>query len=74
MADDVTMVARIYELADQPMTTEARSMTDFMAGHPRGRHGAVNYDLAQFGLEYAERREALGFYRDRFELREEPAR
>ena len=74
MADDVATVARIYELAGQPMTTEAQqSMTDFMAGHPRGRHGAVNYDLAQFGLEYAERREALAFYRDRFELREEPA-
>lgn len=74
MADDVTMVDRIYELAGQPMTPEARqSMTDFMADHPRGRHGAVNYDLAQFGLEYAERRDALAFYRDRFELREERA-
>ena len=75
MADDVAMVERIYELAAQPMTEDARhSMTAFMAEHPRGRHGAVNYDLAQLGLDREERRRALAFYRDRFKLREEPAR
>ena len=37
-----------------------------MADHPRGRHGAVEYDLTQFGLDPAERREALRFYSDRF--------
>ena len=75
MADDVAMVERIYELAGQPMTDDARhSMTAFMAEHPRGRHGAVNYDLAQLGLDREERRQALAFYRDRFKLREEPAR
>ena len=75
MSDDVAMVERIYELAGQPMTGEVRrSMTDFMAHHPRGRHGAVNYDLAEFGLDYEERRDALRFYRDRFNLREEPVR
>ena len=74
MADDVAMVERIYDLAGQPMTPEARqAMTDFMADHPRGRHGAVNYDLAQLGLDRAERRQGLAFYRDRFKLREEPA-
>src|SRR5207302_11071816 len=37
MADDVAMVERIYELAGQPMTSEARSAMDaFMATHPRG--------------------------------------
>jgi hypothetical protein len=67
MADDVATVARIYELADQPMTAEARmAMMAFMAEHPRGRHGAVAYDLAQFGLDRAERRRALAFYVERF--------
>jgi hypothetical protein len=75
MADDVAMVERIYELAGQPMTERSRqAMTDFMAEHPRGRHGAVNYDLAQFGLAFHERTEALAFYRDRFKLTSEPLR
>ena len=72
MADDMAMVARIYDLAGQPMTGTARAaMSAFMAQHPRGRHGAVRYDLAQVGLDYQERRRALAFYADRFGLAEE---
>jgi hypothetical protein len=72
MADDMAMVARIYELAGQPMTDEARSaMKAFMADHPRGRHGAVRYDMAQLGLDRQERRAALAFYTARFGLQEE---
>jgi hypothetical protein len=37
-----------------------------MAAHPRGRHGAVRYDLGQFGLDDGERRKALSFYTERF--------
>ena len=67
MADDIGMVERIYDLAGQPMTDDARAaMAQFMVDHPRGRHGAVEYDLTQFGLDAAERREALRFYSDRF--------
>jgi hypothetical protein len=69
MADDVGMVERIYQLAGQPMTDDARAaMAQFMVDHPRGRHGAVEYDLSQFGLDRAERREALRFYSDRFRV------
>jgi hypothetical protein len=69
MADDLAMVGRIYELAGQPFDERARaSMTDFMAEHPRGRHGAVLYDLGQFGLDAGERRRALSFYTDRFRV------
>lgn len=72
MKDDIAMVGRIYELAGQPMTTEARSAMDaFMARNPRGRHGRVIYDLADFGLDPEERRRALAFYRDRFGVEEE---
>jgi hypothetical protein len=28
----------------------------------------VDYDLGQFGLDFAERRKALGFYTERFEV------
>ena len=60
MADDVGTVERIYDLAGQPMTDEARAaMAQFMVDHPRGRHGAVEYDLTQFGLDPDERRAAL---------------
>ena len=67
MRDDMGTVERIYDLAGQPMTDAGRAaMAQFMVDHPRGRHGAVEYDLAQFGLDPAERREALRFYSDRF--------
>jgi hypothetical protein len=67
MADDLAMVARVYDLAGQPLDERSRaSMTSFMAAHPRGRHGAVRYDLGQFGLDTGERRRALDFYTERF--------
>jgi Sulfotransferase family len=67
MRDDMGTVERIYDLAGQPMTDAGRAaMAQFMVDHPRGRHGAVEYDLTQFGLDPAERREALRFYSDRF--------
>ena len=67
MADDVALVESLYALADQPFTSEVRaSMDAFMAEHPRGKHGRVLYDLAELGLDRAERREALGFYVERF--------
>jgi hypothetical protein len=72
MADDVGMVARIYALAGQPMTVVARAAMDaFMHAHPRGRHGGVVYDLADFALDPVERREALRFYVERFRVDEE---
>jgi hypothetical protein len=67
MADDLAMVGRVYELAGQPLDERARaSMAAFMAEHPRGRFGGVEYDLAEFGLDPAERRRALAFYTERF--------
>ena len=72
MADDVAMVERVYEVARQPMTDAARkAMAAFMDEHPRGRHGDVHYDLAEFGIDVAERRKALAFYVERFGVREE---
>jgi hypothetical protein len=69
MADDVGMVERIYALAGQPFTDDVKAAMDaFMATHPRGKHGGVVYDLAEFGVDPAERRQALQFYIDRFDL------
>ena len=67
MADDVAMVERIYKLADQPFTSEVKAAMDqYMAGHPRGQHGRIIYDLADFDMSAQERRQALSFYTDRF--------
>jgi hypothetical protein len=68
MADDVAMVERIYEVADLPMTSEARrQIDDHMASHPRGRFGQVVYDLrADFGADPNEVRDRFGFYLDAF--------
>jgi len=69
MADDVAMVERIYDLAGQPMTDGARAaMQAFMDDHPRGKFGGIVYDLADFGLDRSERRDALRFYTDRFDV------
>ena len=41
-------------------------MNRFMAEHPRGKYGTVEYDLAQFGLDPTELRAAFAFYTERF--------
>ena len=72
MADDMTMVARVYEVAGQPLGPAShRAMARFVTEHPRGRHGTVRYDLAPFGLDAGERRRALAFYTERFGVTEE---
>jgi hypothetical protein len=67
MRDDLATVRRIYALAGQPVTAEAEAAwAAFMATHPRGVHGTVEYDLAQFGLDAAEIRRACAGYVARF--------
>ncbi len=67
MADDLAMVARVYDLAGQPFDEAAQAaMSEFTAEHPRGKFGSVSYDLTDFGLDPVERRKALSFYNRRF--------
>jgi hypothetical protein len=67
MADDVAMVERIYRVAEQPFTATTRAaMDDFMATHPRGRHGSIVHDPGVLGIDVDERRGSLRFYADRF--------
>ncbi len=67
MADDLAMVARVYDLAGQPLDDDARSaMNRFIADHPRGKFGAVDYDLAAFGLDSGALRRQTDFYTERF--------
>jgi hypothetical protein len=72
MADDLAMVERVYDLAGQPLDDRARAaMSQFLDDHPRGRHGTVVYDLEALGIDAAERREALRFYSERFDIPDE---
>lgn len=67
MADEWGTVERIYQLAEQPLTSASREgMETFLRDHQRGRHGRVHYDLASFGIDPAERETALSGYRTRF--------
>jgi len=72
MADQFGMLERIYQVADQPLSADSRTaLQAFLAAHPRGRHGTVEYDLSNFGIDPAERRAALRFYSERFGVQEE---
>jgi len=65
-------VKRVYEFAEQPMTEEVqRAVHSFMAANPRGRLGRIEYHLEDFGLDPRERRQALRFYQERFDVPDE---
>jgi Sulfotransferase family len=67
MADEDGLVHAIYDIAGQPYGDEVRAaMSAFMQAHPRGRHGTIEYDLAEFGIDPEERRRALRAYTERF--------
>jgi hypothetical protein len=67
MADDLATVERIHRLAGEPFDPAVRaSVASYRDTHPRGRHGGVEYDLAEFGLDAVERADVLGFYTERF--------
>jgi hypothetical protein len=75
MADDVGMVERIYAQTAHPMTGSRRRQLDaFMAEHPRGKHGRLQYDLrADFGLDPDAVRARFDYYFARFPVRPEVA-
>jgi hypothetical protein len=72
MKDDVATAERVLEFAGQPVTDAARAaIRAFMDANPRGKHGTIDYRLEDVGLDGAERRAALRFYRDHFDVAEE---
>lgn len=72
MADDVGMVERVSAFAGQPVTDRARAAARmFMDANPRGKLGRIEYRLQDFGLDPAERRRALRFYQERFDVPDE---
>ena len=71
MADMPGTVKRVFEFAGQPFTEEtARAIDAFLLDNPKGKHGLVDYRLEDLGLDPDERRGALAFYRERFNVPE----
>jgi hypothetical protein len=64
MQDPLGTVAAIYAKAGLPLTPGVRQlMMEFVASHPRGRHGQLVYHLEQdFGLSAAAIRKKFDFY------------
>lgn len=67
MADDLATVARVYELADQPLDDRARAAhAAYLSTHQRNRHGTIRYDLTPFGLTADDLRPRFAAYTARF--------
>jgi len=72
MADPIAVVRRIYAHFDLPLSGDAeRAMRDYLATHPKDRHGAHVYALADFGLDAARERERNRAYLERYGVRPE---
>jgi Sulfotransferase family len=67
MADELGVAERVYDVAGEPVTDEARSaITGYLAGHHRGRLGQVVTSAEMFGLDEADLRARFAPYVSRF--------
>lgn len=72
VADQERAVERVYEAAGQPLGAASRAAIEaYAASHPPGRHGKIEYDLRDFGLDAHALRETFEPYCRRFDLRRE---
>lgn len=69
MSDPIGMVEKIYAAAGKRLTDEARQrMRDWLAENKRGKHGKHEYAAIDFGIDVEERRQALRFYHEYFNI------
>lgn len=69
MKDPIAMVEKIYAAAGKTLDDQARQcMKSWLAENTRGKHGKHEYAAADFGIDVAERRQALRFYHDAFNV------
>lgn len=68
LADDLGAVDRVYRTAGVELPADVRArFSAYVATHPRGRHGRVDYDLrGDFGLDPDDLREQFRYYTDAF--------
>jgi hypothetical protein len=71
MADSDAVLKQIYSKAGLSLTPAALTqLHEFLAAHPRGKYGQVQYNLRRdFGLRPEAIRERFQFYLDRFPVR-----
>jgi len=64
MKDDMAVVRQVRAKAGLPETSQAdREVAEFIAAHPRGKHGQIVYNLERdFGIKPAELRKRFDFY------------
>jgi hypothetical protein len=69
VGDPMSEVRRIYLKAGRELAPDTEAaMRGYLAAEGGGGHAKHFYDLADFGLDHAERREALRFYSERFSV------
>jgi hypothetical protein len=69
MRDPIGVARRIYAVADRELTPAVeKAMRTWLAANPQRKHGGHVYRLEDFGLDREERRTALRFYQDRFNV------
>ncbi len=67
MADENAVAEEVYRKADEQLDDEARAaIAGYLAGHQRGRHGAVATSPEMFGLDERALREPFAPYVERF--------
>ncbi len=67
MADELGVAEKVYAMAGEPFTDEAHgAITDYLAGHRRGRLGNVETSCEMFGLDEASLRRRFAPYVERF--------
>jgi len=67
MADELGVAEQLYALAGEPLTHGARAaMTDYLAGHQRGRLGQIATSAEMFGLDGRDLRARFAPYVQRF--------
>ncbi|GAC1410431.1 MAG: sulfotransferase [Mycobacterium sp.] len=69
MADELVVAEQVYGLIGESVTDDARAaMTEYLAGHQRGRLGRVATSYEMFGLDDGDMRERFAPYINRFLL------
>jgi hypothetical protein len=70
---EMNLLDALYDRAGVELNTKTRkAFQKYLDGNPRGKHGAVRYDLpGHFGVTPAEVRSRFGFYFDRFDVQPE---
>lgn len=67
MADEIGLAKRVYALAGEPLTDQARAaIAGYLQGHRRGRHGTVETSCEMFGLKEEDLRARFAPYVERF--------